>query len=124
MTKNRPTRWLLYPLLITMLLASLHAEGWAMLAPASTGSMLSSESAGRAADMKTVQTALESKVVRARLQSLGLTNAEIDSRMNRLTDAQVHQLAKDVKAISSGGDGGLLVLVILILLIVYLFDRI
>jgi hypothetical protein len=99
------------------------STGWAMLAPAQAAS--ATGAADRAADMKSVQTALESKVVRERLKALGLTDKEIASRLGQLSDAQVHKLAKDIDTLSAGGDlGGILVLVILILLIVYLVHRI
>jgi hypothetical protein len=71
--------------------------------------------------MKTVQTTLESRIVRERLKSFGMTDKEIDARVSRLSDQQVHQLARDVKTLSPGGGvAGLLELVILVLLIVIL----
>ncbi|MCX5786946.1 MAG: PA2779 family protein [Elusimicrobia bacterium] len=114
-------RALIYSLIAsTTMLCTVSGNGWAMLAPAQ-GAATMGEAYGRAADMKTVQTALESKVVRERLKALGLTDKEIESRLTRLSDQQVHQLAKDVNTLSSGGFvEELLVIVILVLVIVFL----
>ena len=118
------TRALLGALILsTTMVFTLSSQGWAMLAPAQGASDTSRSD--RAADLKTVQTALESKVLRARLKALGLTDSEIDSRVSRLSDQQVHRLAKDINTLSAGGDlGGILLIVLLVVLIIYLIHRI
>jgi type II secretory pathway component PulJ len=104
---------------------TLSPKSWAMLVPAQEKSATAERKYDRNADMKTVQAALESKIVRGRLKALGLDDREIQSRLSRLDDKQIHQLAKDIHTLSPGGDlGGLLVLVVLVLLIVYLVRRI
>ena len=115
-------RALIYSLIAsTTMLCTVSGNGWAMLAPAQSAASAEGQAYGRAADMKTVQTALESKMVRERLKTLGLTDKEIESRLTRLSDQQIHQLAKDVNTLSSGGFiEELLVLVILVLVIVFL----
>ncbi len=85
-------RALVYTLILTTtLVCTLNSEGRAMLVPAETPAATSS--LNRSSDMKTIQGALESKVLRARLKELGLTDAEINLRLSRLSDKQVHQLA-------------------------------
>ena len=115
-------RALIYSLIAsTTMLCTVSGNGWAMLAPAQSAATTGGQAYDRAADMKTVQTTLESKVVRERLKALGLTDKEIESRLTRLSDQQVHQLAKDVNTLSSGGFvEELLVIVIQVLLIVFL----
>lgn len=105
-------------ILSTTMACALSGNGWAMLAPAQTAPASGGQAYDRAADVKAVQTALESKIVRDRLQSLGLNDKEIESRLGKLSDHQVHQLAKDVKTLGPGG--GILELVILVLLIILL----
>ncbi len=81
----------------------------------------------RAADLKTVQNTLESKVLRHRLKELGYSDQEIQSRLSRLSDRQVHQLASRIHSLNPGGDfaiGGILILVLLVLLIIYLVKRV
>lgn len=103
---------------VTMVCAT-PSTGWAMLAPAQGAA-----ATDRAADMRTVQTALESKIIRGRLKALGLSEQETASRLGKLTDQQVHRLAKDIDTLSPGGDvGGILVIVLLVLLIVFVIHR-
>jgi hypothetical protein len=85
----------------------------------------------RASDVRAVQSALESKVVRERLKELGLSEKEIQSRLDKLSDRDVHQLALRARALNAGGhdDGGglvfgLLLIALLVLLIIYLAKRI
>lgn len=119
------TRMMIYTLMVsTTLVCMAPAGGWAMLAPAAGQSQTDQAAGGRTEDLKKVQTALESKIVRERLKALGLSDQEIESRLSKLSDQQIHQLAKDIDTLAPGGDvGGVLVLVILVLLIVYLIDR-
>lgn len=109
----------------TTMVSTLSPKGWAMLAPAQGAAATDGQAYDRAADMKTVQTALESKIVRGRLKALGMTDTEIESRLSRLSDRQVHQLAKDIHALSPGGFVvEVLVAVVLVLLIVFLVHRV
>jgi len=107
--------------LSTTMVCATPAGGWAMLAPARQQPAQAGQAYDRAADMKAVQTALESKIVRERLKTLGLSDKEIESRLTRLSDQQVHKLSKDIKAISPGGAvTGILELIILVIIIVLL----
>ena len=115
-------RALVYSLIAsTTMLCTLSPNGWAMLAPAQGAAAAGGQAYDRAGDMKTVQTALESKIVRERLKALGMTDKEIESRLTRLSDQQVHQLAKDVNTLGPGGGiVGILIVVMLVLAVVYL----
>lgn len=96
------------------------SRGWALLAPAQGAS-----TTDRASDMKTIQTALESKVLRERLKALGLSEKETEERLAKLSDQQIHRLAKDIDTASSGGlIGSVLIAVVLVLLILFLVKRI
>ncbi len=119
--------------LTSTLLCTLRTGGRAMLAPALPPAQESPAGADRAQDMKAVQTALESKVVRERLKAHGLSDAEVRTRLDALSDAQVHQLAVRAQAVDSGGHSGgdaggfvlgLLFITLLVVLIVYLVKRV
>ena len=105
-------------------------QAWAMLAPADLMTAASGKSASRTEDLKTIQATLESKVIRQRLGEFKLTPEQVNQRMSQLTDAQVHQVATQMRTINPGGDGGLSIIVvllvigILVLLFVYLFKRV
>ena len=117
---------------LTLAMAWIHAApnpALAMLAPAQPqASASSAPSYDRAADVRTVQKALENKMVRQRLKDLGLNDKEIDHRVAQLSDQQVHQLATHIHTLAPAGDDwtvpGILVLVLVVLLIIYLVKRI
>ena len=81
-------------------------------------------SSGRAADLDSIRQALETKMVRERLEQFGLTSDEIDSRLSQLSDDQLHRLALQVDEIRAGGDAAgviiaLLVIILIVVLIIY-----
>ena len=116
--------------IVTTLAMTLPPQGWAMLAPSDLINPTPSASASRAADLKTIQATLESKIIRQRLSEFKLTPEQVNQRMSQLSDAQVHQVATQIRTMNPGGDGGLgilialLVIGILVLLFVYLFKRV
>ena len=121
-------RWLACVLVVTTtLVCSLQTGASAMIAPAAVPAPAADAVQGRAADMQAVQKTLESKVLRQRLHEMGLSDKEIETRLNKLSDQQVHQLASRIHALNPGGDFtlfGILILVVLVLLVIYLFKRI
>jgi len=79
-------------------------------------------------DLAQIQKFLENKKVQKRLQALGYTSEEIKSRLSKLSDAEIHQLANQMNALAIGGDGvgfviGLLIVVLLVLLILKIYDK-
>jgi hypothetical protein len=128
-------RGLIYTLVLTTtMVCSLKQDAWAMLVPAATAADASgaarpdgAPSATRAADMKIIQGTLESKILRQRLKELGLNDSEVNSRLSKLSDKQVHQLATRIHTLNPGGDFtliGILILVVLVLFIIYLVKRV
>lgn len=84
--------------------------------------------AQHAGDMNIIQNALENKLVIERLQSLGYTTEEVNQRLALLSDAERHDLAKQIDALHPGGDGfgiviAILVVVLLVVLILHFSDR-
>ncbi len=82
------------------------------------------QEASRMADLETVQKALESKIVKSRLKALGFTEDEVNSRLDALSDEQLHELALKVDDLMVGGDAigvvlGILIIVILVLVILH-----
>ena len=97
-------------------------EGHAMLAPPDDSMVSPSMSEfDRARDLQTIQAVLEHKVVRQRLLELGLSEEEINGRLNRLSDAQLHQMTTQINSLLPGGslDGalGTILTVLLIILV-------
>ena len=82
----------------------------------------------RTADLGKIQKALETKMVRERLEKLGYAQEEINSRLAQLSDQQMHNLALQLDDVKVGGDGlgiviALLVIVILVVLLLQLMDH-
>ena len=71
----------------------------------------------RLSDLGKMQKALESKIVRERLHQMGFTADEIQGRLDRLEDGQIHQFALRMDAAKVGGDAGLGVIVVLLALL-------
>ena len=132
MTKSRSlktaVRWLACVLAVTTtFVCSLQTGASAMIAPAAVPAPAADAVQDRASDMQTVQKTLESKVLRQRLHEMGLSDKEIDARLSKLSDKQVHQLASRIHALNPGGDFtlfGVLILVVLVLLVIYLVKRV
>lgn len=83
----------------------------------------------RTADLQKIRTALETKVVSEKLAQLGFNKDEIQSRLDQLSDQQLHRVALKADQLKVGGDAGgiiiaVLVIGILVLLFVYLFRRV
>lgn len=122
-------RAMIWLLVITTLAMGLYPpETVAMLVPALPAAAESSSDSHRMADLQKIQTVLESKVVRQRLEDFGLSQEEINARLAALSDDQLHQFATDVDAIIPAGDGlgivvVLLVIAILAVILVYLLNH-
>lgn len=96
----------------------------AMMAPTQTAA--TAVAGDRNADLQTIRGALENKMVRERLAQLGMTAEQIDGRLSKLSDQDLHQAAIQIEKQNPAGDGavGILVVVVLVLLIIYLFKRV
>jgi len=122
-------RAMVWLLVITTLAIGLHPpETAAMLSPALPAAAESPSGSHRMADLQKIQTVLESKIVRQRLEDFGLSQEEINARLAGLSDAQLHQFATDIDAIIPAGDGlgiivVLLVIAILAVILVYLLNH-
>jgi hypothetical protein len=86
--------------------------------------LVTSAELGRDADLAKVQAALENKLVSERLASLGYTRQEIDARLARLSEADLHGLAGQLDALAPGGELGVIIAVLLIVLLVFLIIRV
>lgn len=83
--------------------------------------------ADRAADLNTIQAALESKALQQKLMDYGFSREEAMAKINSLSDDQVHQLAANADSLQAGGDAvgavvGLLIIALLVVLLIYLLE--
>ena len=91
-----------------------------MMAPLTGTERTSLESTDRARDLGRVKQALENRIVRQRLIDLGLSRPEVDRRLSRLSDEQVHQVALKIDQQNPAGDttGILLIAAAVVLFVV------
>jgi Family of unknown function (DUF6627) len=117
----------LYLILALIAISCAAGPAEAMLVPASPGPAAAAPSPERTADLAKVQKVLEIKAVQQRLQDYGLTTEEALTRINSLSDEQLHEFAANTDAVQAGGDvlGTLLAVVLialLVVLIIYLLE--
>ena len=76
-------------------------------------------------DTAKIQTIIETKMIKDRLEKLGFSNEEVRSRLDRLSNQQLHQLSLQLDDIKVGGDGlgviiALLIIAILVVVLIQL----
>jgi len=105
-------------LVLAMLLLSLPSQGWAMFMPSSQTAPT------RQTDVITIQKALESSVVKQRLMDYGFSSEEAMSRINKLTDKEIHQFAGNLDSLQAGADGvdALIFLVLVAIIVVVVLE--
>ena len=105
-------------LALAMLLLTLPSQGWAMLMPSGQAAP------ARQTDMITIQKALESSVVKQRLMDYGFSSEEAMSRINKLTDMEIHQFAGNLDSIQAGADAvdALIFLVLVAIIVVVVLE--
>jgi len=118
---------------------ALAIAGWFLLfnsAPAMAG-LVSSKPASeevskinREEDIRTIQRALENKIVQEKLKAYGLSKEEIEKKLSEMDDQQIHILAKASEKVLAGGYPSwllveyLLAITILVLILVVVLKRV
>jgi hypothetical protein len=82
----------------------------------------------REEDIKTIQRALESKIVQEKLKAYGLSKEEIEKKLSEMDDQQIHILARASEKVLAGGNGlgvviSLLVIAILVVILLKLLNK-
>lgn len=99
-------------LVVAMLVLGIAPRLYAGFSPSEAISMLTAD---RSSDLEKIRKALEMKMVRERLNNLGFTPDEIESKLGQLDDQQIHRLALSLDELKVGGEGWAWVVVILVL---------
>ena len=71
-------------------------------------------SSTRGIDEKKIRRMLENKILSERLKSYGISDDQIYSKIESMSDEQVHQLASLSDRIPAGGDAGVAALIVLV----------
>lgn len=85
-------------------------------------------SADRASSIDSIRRALETRLVAERLTEAGLDKAEVQSRIDKLSDAELHQFASMTDSLYPGGNAvavvaALLIIAIIALIVLKMTDR-
>jgi hypothetical protein len=119
---RRFSKPLAYAVAVGMLSLSLHAPG-AHAGLASTESVLTASQAQQ--DRDRIGTLLAREDVKAQLTAYGVQPDAVQTRVDGLTDQEVHSLAGRLDQLPAGGDGvGSLLFVALVVFLVLLFTDI
>jgi hypothetical protein len=99
------------------------------LVGAAAGAIVDTEmlvAGSRDADLAAIRAQLDRQDVRQQMQELGVDAVSVDSRLARLSDREIHQLATDMQNAPAGGDllalVGAVFVVLLILELVGVID--
>jgi hypothetical protein len=106
-------------LIVLMSLLSVAPRGEAAFIPSAE----SQNELTRDRDIQIIKDALESKLVRQRLQDLGYSDQEIQERMDQLSDEEVHNLAMQIDSVTQGGIFEVVIAVLVIVLLVVVILR-
>lgn len=108
-------------LVVIMFLFSLSPKIEASFAPSE---LINAPPMDRESDLAKIQKALETKMFKNRLEQLGFTEEEINARLDKLSDQELHQLALQIEDLKKGGDGlGLIIALLVIALLVILIMK-
>jgi hypothetical protein len=120
--KGKLAKWVGWYMVAVMFLIGITPRVEAGFSPSE---VIGQSQMNRVADLEKIRKFLEIKMIRERLNALGFSQEEIQTRLKQLGDEQVHQLALKLDELNVGGDGGevaiiIILLAILVVLIVYL----
>ena len=104
-----------YLTMTVIVLTAVPADVHAMFLPSSTPLAQAASSLDRQQDLDRLQTLLESRVVSQRLSDLGFSQVEISSRLDRLSDEQIHYFASHLEGLQTGGDALVIIIILLVI---------
>src|SRR6185295_8633328 len=94
------------------------ADVHAMFLPSGVSLSQNNPSSDRQQNIDKLQKLLESRLVSQRLSDLGFTQEQISSRLDRLSDEQVHYFASHLESVQTGGDAALVIIIVLLVVAV------
>lgn len=119
-------KWITWYLVVAMFVIGITPRVYAGFSPSE---VIGLSPADRSSGLQKIQKFLEMKMVGERLKDFGFTPDEIQSRLNQLSDPQVHQLAMQIDNLKVGGNDALgilvalLVIAILVVILVWLLGH-
>jgi hypothetical protein len=120
--KRKLTNWVAWYMVTVMFLFGITPKVEAGFSPSE---VIGQSQMERSTDVEKIRKFLETKMIRERLRAFGLSPEEIQTRLNQLTDDQIHQVALKLDELKVAGDAGEAVIIVLliaaiVLLVIYL----
>jgi hypothetical protein len=120
--KRKLTNWVAWYMVTVMFLFGITPKVEAGFSPSE---VIGQSQMERSTDVEKIRKFLEAKMLRERLRAFGLSPEEIQTRLNQLTDDQIHQVALKLDELKVAGDAGEAVIIVLliaaiVLLVIYL----
>ncbi len=72
----------------------------------------------RQQEINAIQRVLENEIVKAKLEAYGLTPDEIRTKLQGLSDEQLHMLAQASDNVLAGGDGEVIIVLLIIVIVI------
>jgi hypothetical protein len=118
-------KWITWYLVLAMFVIGITPRVYAGFSPSEIMTLSPAERSG---EVKKIQKFLETKMVRERLKDFGFTTEEIQTRLDQMSDQQIHQIARHLDTLEVGGDGlgvviAILVIAILVIIIIQLLGH-
>ena len=99
-----------------VVLTAVPADVHAMFLPSSLPHTQDGSAMGRQKNLDQLQKLLESRVISQRLSDLGFSQEEVSSRLDRLSDEQIHYFATHLESVQAGGDAALGIIIALLII--------
>jgi hypothetical protein len=120
--KRKLANWVAWYMVTVMFLFGITPKVEAGFSPSE---VIGQSQMDRSMDVEKVRKFLETKMIRERLHAFGFSQEEIQTRLNLLTDDQIHQVALKIDELNVAGNGAeaviiLLLIAAIVLLIIYL----
>ncbi len=106
-----------YLMVAVVVLTAVPADVQAMFLPSSVYLAQDSSSLNRQQNLERLQRLLESRLISQRLSDLGFSQGEVSSRLNRLSDEQIHFFSSHLESLQTGGDGLAVIIALLVIAI-------
>ena len=119
--KRKLAKWVTWYMVTVMFLFAITPKVEAGFSPSE---IIGQSQINRSTNVEKIQKFLETKMVRERLRDFGFSQEEIQTRLNELTDDQIHQVAlqlDDLKVAGNGAEAVIIILLILILVAVIIY---
>ena len=120
--KRKLAKWVTWYMVTVMFLFGITPKVEAGFSPSE---VIGQSQMDRSMDVEKIRKFLETKMIRERLHAFGFSQEEIQTRLNLLTDDQIHEVALKLDELKVAGDGAEAVIIVLliaavVLLIIYL----